>query len=133
MTKPEFVSVPRVPPEAMLVALDTARSGERMNVGMGMLETMYAAMLAAAPSPEPRAVEAFDNDLPDMEFRDGEWRSIKRKPAPQSAPAPLTEDERADLNRLYFEQFNKGFKLTGDAIGRALAIADHYKTIKEQP
>jgi hypothetical protein len=124
---PEFVSVPVFPTPEMIeagAAIGSQRQPE------SYVRRIWARMLAAAaPSPEPRAVEGkrFRKDASEHDFS---IESIAMyglpyaEPAPQPAPAPLTEDERGWLEYVGRED---GPGVIRDAILRALAIADHHR------
>jgi hypothetical protein len=98
---------------------------------------------AAAPSPEPRAVEGVKSReqlaaaayerMCEVVQGQAEMRGIE--PAPQSAPAPLTEDERAMIAEEIAE-IDAVIELNCDdesevplraALVRAIAIADHHR------
>jgi hypothetical protein len=108
MTKPEFVSVPREPTDEIMRLLAQGRcvfDGVLAEGWKPFMRQLWAEILAAAPSPEPRAVEGkpaygcwkcggrgtsqeFDHEREPCCACNG----TGREPAPQSAPAPLTED-----------------------------------------
>jgi ribosomal protein S27AE len=138
MTKPEFVSVPRRFAETVLLCMRDliATFGVGPEATCVEVANEMEAMLAAAPSPEPRAVEGKDWPCPkcgeysvaDHEQCPGCGRFGRASDvAPQSAPAPLTAEGRARLQELSDASTSRLSHDEECALDDALRICDHHR------